>query len=168
MKRTKEELNKHVEELKKHFGNAATIRPSITELIKFFGKDYNDVFVEGTKLYIDLTLFMTAGQDRKEWQKRFNNNPWQPATITYSRGEVMFFTWDNYPKYKEEWIVKDGGTMNAWAKNTYLSTVKYSDIFAKKIERLEKKNPDELYIQTHILTIDNIDGKIEVINDLCE
>jgi len=162
MSMTKEEIKNQIESIRKAFDNFK-LKPSMSNLIDYFGKDYTDVFKKGTKAYIDLDMFFEYDKTRN-WKKLFDNNPWQPITITYRRLDIIFFTWDNYPKYKEEYFME--GTNTAWSKIVYPKEIKYSDLFAKKIKKLLKKDPDELEIQMGVLEIDDMNGEIIVSKDV--
>lgn len=161
-KQTKEELDNKIKALKEIFGEATTIEPTMSNLIKYFGKDYSDVFKKNTKCYINLDIFFKCDKTRN-WKKLFENNPWQPITITYRRLDIIFFTWDNYSKYGEEYFME--GVNTVWSKIIYPKEIKYSDIFAKKIKKLYKKNPNELEIQMGLLEVKDMDGRVNVIKD---
>lgn len=162
---TQEEIKNQIEAIRKVMGKDIYFEPSIAKLTKFFNKDYNDPFTKGVKVWVDLTILFENDKTRK-WKSLFDNEPWQPATITYRRGDILFFKWDNYPKYKEEWICADGSNMNLWNKIMMLQNVKYSVLFKKKIKKLSKKDPDELAIKIGVFDIDTKNGLIKVDNDL--
>lgn len=159
----KEELKEKVEELRKAFGGNNIIVPSISGLIDGLRKDYEDPFKKGVKCVVDLSFFKKHASNASEWKKRFEDD-WQPITITYRRQDVMFFTWDNYPKYKEEYMIV--GASDAWNKRTYLKEVKLSQIFSKKIKRLVDKNFNELVLQISLNEFDNAEGHVTIINDI--
>ena len=110
-----------------------------------------------------MRLFFKFDKTR-QWKKLFGNNPWQPITITYKRQYVIFFKWDNYPKYPEEYFMEESAN-SVWRKSIYPAVIKYSDIFKKKIQRL-KNNQRELAVQIGILTIKDMNGQIEIIKDI--
>lgn len=157
-----EEIKQQIQNIKKTFGDALIIEPTMDELQKWFKKDYVSPFKKGIKCYIDLRFFFKFDNTR-QWEKLFDNNPWQPITITYKRQDVIFFKWDNYPKYAEEYFTEES-TNSVWHKHIYPSIIKYSDIFKKKIQRL-KNNQRELEVQIGILTIKDMNGQIQIIND---
>ena len=157
-----EEVKQQIQNLKKTFGDALIIEPTMDELQKWFKKDYVSPFKKGIKCYIDLRFFFKFDKTR-QWKKLFDNNPWQPIMITYKRQDVIFFKWENYPKYPEEYFMEET-TNSVWCKSIYPAVIKYSDIFKKKIQRL-KNNQRELAVQIGILTIKDMNGKIEIIKD---
>ena len=150
------------EEVKETFGDALIIEPSMYELQKWFKKDYVSPFKKGIRCYIDLRFLFKFDKTR-QWKKLFDNNPWQPIMITYKRQDVIFFKWENYPKYPEEYFMEET-TNSVWCKSIYPAIIKYSDIFKKKIQRL-KNNQRELTVQIGILTIKDMNGQIEIIKD---
>ena len=157
-----EEIKQQIQNLKETFGDALIIEPTMDELQKWFKKDYVSPFKKGIKCYLDLRFFFKFDKTR-QWKKLFDNNPWQPIIITYKRQDVIFFKWENYPKYPEEYFMEDS-TNSVWCKNIYPAVIKYSDIFKKKIQRL-KNNQRELTVQMGILTIKDMNGQIEIIKD---
>ena len=159
----KEELKKKAEELRKAFGGNHVVVPSIDGLIKGMGKDHVDLFKKGTKAIIDLTFFKKNSSNASELKKMFKED-WQPITVTYRRQDVMFFTWDNYPKYKEEYMVV--GATDSWNRKTYLREVRLSEVFSKKIKRLVNKNFDELVLQLSLNEFDDVNGHVTIINDI--
>lgn len=163
--RNKEELKTKVKELRKVFGGNHIIVPSIDGLIEGLGKDYVDLFKKGTKAVVDISLFKKVASNSDEWKKRFKDD-WQPITITYRRQDAVFFTWDNYPKYKEEYMII--GAADSWNKRTYLREIKLSEVFSKKIKRLVDKNFDELVLQLSLNEFDNVNGHVTIINDIEE
>ena len=159
---TKEEISNQINLIKKHFGDVLRIKPSVSELRKYFKDDYSDILGEGTKCLVDLHRFFMFDQSR-DWKGLFNNNPWQNITITYRRCDLVFFTWDDYPQYDEEYF---SYTSSDWPRIVFPKEVKYSDIFKNKIKRMRATNPDELTIQMNVLDIDDLKGKIKVIKDI--
>ena len=160
---TQKEINNQIKSLQKTFGNALVIEPTIDELHKWFKGYYVSPFKRGIKCYIDLKVFFKFDKTR-DWKKMFDNNPWQPVMITYKRQDVIFFKWLNYPKYPEEYFMEESSN-SAWCKSFYPSVIKYSDIFKKKIQHLKSK-PDELAVQIGMLTINDMNGQIEIIKDV--
>lgn len=158
------ETEQQIQNIKDTFGEACVVKPTVYELQKWFKKDYSSPFKKGVKCYLDLRLFLKYDRTR-DWKKLFDNNPWQPIIITYKRQDVIFFEWLNYPKYPEEYFMENV-VNSTWCKIIYPSVVKYSDIFKKKIQRLQKRKPTELEVQIGVLTIDDLNGHIEVIKDL--
>ena len=158
-----EEVKQQIQNIKQAFGSACEIKPHMTELQKWFKKDYVSPFKKGVKCYMDLRLFFNRDKTRN-WKELFDNNPWQPIMITYKRQDVIFFKWENYPKYPEEYFMENS-TNSAWCSNIYPSVIKYSEIFKKKIKRLKDTKPTELAVQMGILTIDDMNGSIEIIKD---
>lgn len=158
-----QDIQKQIQGLKETFGSELIIEPTMNELQKWFKKDYVSPFKKGIKCYLDLRLFFKFDKTR-QWKKLFGNNTWQPITITYKRQDVIFFKWDNYPKYPEEYFMEES-TNSVWRKSIYPAVIKYSDIFKKKIQRL-KNNQRELAVQIGILTIKDMNGQIEIIKDI--
>lgn len=158
-----QDIQKQIQGLKETFGSVLIIEPTMNELQKWFKKDYVSPFKKGIKCYLDLRLFFKFDKTR-QWKKLFGNNTWQPITITYKRQDVIFFKWDNYPKYPEEYFMEES-TNSVWRKSIYPAVIKYSDIFKKKIQRL-KNNQRELAVQIGILTIKDMNGQIEIIKDI--
>ena len=161
-----QEAKQQIQKLKEIFGNACVLEPNMESLQKWFKKDYVSPFKKGMKCYLGLRFFFKYDKTRN-WKELFDNNPWQPIMITYKRQDVIFFKWIDYPKYQEEYFMEDV-VNSVWCKNIYPSVIKYSDIFKKKIRRLQKSKPNELEIQIGILTINDMNGQIEVINDVSE
>jgi hypothetical protein len=159
-----DKTKQQIQSIKETFGNACVIDPNMDNLQKWFKKDYVSPFKKGTKCYIDLRFFFKFDKTRN-WKKLFDNNPWQPVIITYKRQDVIFFKWADYPNYPEEYFMEEA-VNSAWCKNIYPSVIKYSDIFKKKIQRLKKNKPTELEVQIGILTINDMNGQIEIINDV--
>lgn len=158
-----QDIQKQIQGLKETFGSALIMEPTMDELQKWFKKDYVSPFKKGIKCYLDLRLFFKFDKTR-QWKKLFGNNIWQPITITYKRQDVIFFKWDNYPKYPEEYFMEESAN-SVWCKSIYPAVIKYSDIFKKKIQRL-KNNQRELAVQIGILTIKDMNGQIEIIKDI--
>ena len=158
-----QDIQKQIQGLKETFGSALIIEPTMDELQKWFKKDYVSPFKKGIKYYLDLRLFFKFDKTR-QWKKLFDNNHWQPITITYKRQDVIFFKWDNYPKYPEEYFMEELAN-SVWRKSIYPAVIKYSDIFKKKMQRL-KNNQRELAVQIGILTIKDMNGQIEIIKDI--
>lgn len=164
---TKKELDNKVKELSDHFKTGRKISPNIKEIMNFFKDKYNTkIFSKGRLCWIDLDFFFNNSENKKEWRKRFDNNPIQPIKITYKRKDVIFFKWLNYPKYKEEWFVEDKSSLNIWPKIIYPQEIRYSELFYKKIKKLKKKDPEELYIQVNLLELDNFNGLINIEKDV--
>ena len=159
-----EDIQKQIQNIKNAFGNACIINPSMEELHKWFKKDYVSPFKKDIRCYLDLRFFFKFDKTR-DWKKLFDNNPWQPIIITYKRQDVIFFKWENYPKYKEEYFMEEAAN-SIWCNNIYPSIIKYSDIFKKKIQHLKNKNPRELAVQMGILEINDMNGQIEIIKDV--
>lgn len=159
----KEELREQAKAIREAFGGNHVITPSIIGLIEGMRKDFNDPFKKGVKCVVDLSFFKKHSSNASEWKKRFEDD-WQPITITYRRQDVMFFTWDNYPKYKEEYIIV--GASDAWNKKIYLKDIKLSQIFAKKIKRLVDSNFNELVLQLSLNEFDTVKGHVNIINDI--
>lgn len=158
--KTEQELNKKIKEIKESFD--PTLKPSIHGMQQWFKNNYNDIFHEGCKGWINLKVFFN-GPNGSTWKKRFNNVPIQPVTVTYRRCDLLFFTYDNYPKYDEEYFVHDGNSN--WSKNFYPRHIKASELFKNKMYLL-KENIDELYLQSNVIRIDDLDGIIVYENDL--
>lgn len=158
----KEELDKKVEELKKHFGKSRFVELNLANQLKFFKKDFNDkIFSKGKQCFFDLTPMFR----NKTFAKRFDNNPIQPITITYKRCDLIFFKWNNYPKYEEEYFAKS--INGPYSMVCYPFEVKKSELLGKKIKHLiEKKDFEELYIQKRVIDFENYKGLINIIDDL--
>lgn len=161
----KEELKEKAEGLRKAFGGNHIIVPSISGLMDGLRKDYVDLFKKGTKCVVDMQFFKKYASNKDELKKKFEDD-WQPITITYRRQDVMFFTWDNYPNYKEEYMIV--GSSDAWNKKTYLREIKLSEIFSKKIKRLVDKNFNELVLQMSLVEFDDVKGHVNITNDIEE
>lgn len=156
---TTEELKSKYEELLKCFNGKHIIKPSIHNLIHFFKDRYVDVLLEGRKCIVDLE---TARKSSHEYREKFKEDI-QQITIVYRRLNVVFFTWDAYPQYGEEYFIIDGSTL--WCKYIYPKQILLSEIFEKKIISL-KDNQEELRLQISLIEFDNFDGRIEIDNDL--
>lgn len=151
-------LDEKVKKMKEYFGDSLRIKPSIGNLMKFFKNDFNENVICG-RIWIDLSQLMTYGSNAKVMRKRFDNQFWQRAFITYFRKDVVFYKYENYPDYEEEWFsTKD----LIWPDIVYLRDVNIRDLFQKKIARLYEKKWDELYVQIHSFDIDDMNGKINV------
>lgn len=158
--KTEQELNEKIKDLKESFD--PILKPSMNDMQKWFKKEYNDIFYEGRKCLINLRTFFN-GPNGSLWRKRFNNEPIQPVTITYRRCDLVFFTYDKYPTYKEEYFIHDGNS--TWTRNFYPREIKASELFKNKMYLL-KENPNELYLQVNVLTIGDLYGWITYENDL--
>lgn len=158
--KTEQELNEKISQLKESFN--PVLKPSMNSMQEWFKDKYNDIFYENRKCLINLKTFFN-GPNGSSWKKRFDNNPIQPVTVTYRRCDLVFFTYDNYPKYKEEYFVHDGNSN--WSKNFYPREIKASEMFKNKMYLIED-NPDELYLQANVISIDDLNGIIKYENDL--
>lgn len=163
--KSKEELDNQVENLKKYFGNARYLNLNIAEIKNNFKEYFNeDILKLRTKWFIDLSIFFKSA-DGNKWRKRFNNERFQPITITYKRCDLIFFTWDNYLEYGEDYFVIS--TKNNWCKNIYPYEIKKSELFKLKFDHLREIGElEELYIQMRIIDFNNFDNRINVIDDL--
>ena len=83
------------------------------------------------------------------------------SSAAFDMQNCMFDSTKTWKEYFMEEAVN-----SAWCKNIYPSVIKYSDIFKKKIQRLKKNKPTELEVQIGILTINDMNGQIKVINDV--
>ena len=160
MKNTKEELDAKITELRQSFD--PVLQPSMKRMQEWFGSKYNDVFYESRKCWINLTIFFN-GSNGKSWRKKFNNCPIQPVTVTYRRCDLVFFKFDNFPQYGEEYFVHNVSTN--WTKNFYPREIKASELFKNKMYLIEE-NPRELYLQVNVVQIDNLNGIIQYENDI--
>lgn len=151
---TKENLDKKLKEIYDSVGGRVNVSVSYGDLRDFFKKSFNDsIFAVGKKAVVDLSFQMKFASNKSWWQKRFKNNPYQPVTITYRRLDLIFYTYDNFPNYEEEYM----STESKFTKQFYLADVKFSEIFKKK-EHLKKTNPDEWYLQTHLINFKGVPG----------
>jgi len=152
----KEELDKKLAEIHEAIGGKATVDVSYGDLEKFFKKSFNDeMFAVGRKVIIDLSMQMKWASNKAWWRKRFKNNPYQPVTITYRRLDLIFYTYDNFPEYEEEYISTNGDNTNKF----YIADVKVSEIFKGK-EYLKETKPNEWYLQTHLVDFKGVPGVI--------
>lgn len=156
---TTEELRSKYEELLKCFNGKHIIKPSIYNLMHFFKDKYVDVLIEGRKYIVDLE---TARKSSHEYRERFKEDV-QEITIVYRRLNIVFFTWDAYPQYSEEYFIIDESTL--WVKYVYPKQILLSEIFEKKIISLQN-NQDELKLQVSLIEFDNFGGRIKIDNDL--
>lgn len=158
-RKTKEELNKKLEELRSCFG-ALTVKPTLGDLMAFFKESFNkDIVKVGDRLIFDFTqLFFMAG-NKGELYKRFKGKPIQPITVTYIRGSVIFYTYDSEKDGKEEYIDYNSNCN----KYLYLTSIKQSELFKNKLF-LKEKDFDEFYLQVNFLEIN--DERCKYIRDL--
>lgn len=152
-------LVEHYKGLLDFFGGKHEITPSIWQLMDFFKSAYTDIILEGRKCIVDLSRFK---KNSNEYRERFKED-WQPITITYRRQDIVFFTWDNYPQYGEEYFIID--ELNLMTRNTYPQHILLSELYSKKIEWL-KDNERELKLQVSMVEFDDLDGRITIENDL--
>lgn len=162
IKKSKEELDNKVKELKTHFKESTNIECSLDSLMKFFKKSYNkQLFKKGDKCWLNLkTLCKTS----PEYKKIFGNDYIQPITITYKRCDLIFYKFDNYPEIKERYFSED----SHWAKWLYPSELSKKEVQKLKIKKLIDKDPDELYVQLNTIGFDNFNGLIIIKEDLDE
>lgn len=153
-------LKRKYKDLLNFFGGKHKIKPSISELRNYFKDRYVDTILEGRKCVINLT---TLRKTSTEWKKKFKED-WQVITITYRRLDIVFFTWDNYPEYGEEYLIVSDGSV--WTRYVYPQYICLSEIFGKKIETLKNNNINELRLQVSLVEFDNLSNKIDIYNDI--
>jgi len=158
-RKTKEELDKKLEELRSCFG-ALTVKPTLGDLMAFFKESFNrDIVKVGDRLIFDFTqLFFMAG-NKCELYKRFKGEPIQSITVTYIRCSVIFYTYDSEKDGKEEYMDYNSN----WNKYLFLTIVRQSELFKNKMF-LKEKDFDEWYLQTNFLEIN--DEHCKYIRDL--
>lgn len=152
-------LEERYKQLLEFFGGKHEIEPSIRELMFFFKSNYVDIVQPGRKCLVNLRRLKKYSEEDRE---RFKDD-WQPITVTYRRLNIVFFTWDNYPQYGEEYFVIDEN--NFMTRYTYPQHIILSELYSKKIEGL-KDNERELKLQVSMVEFDNLGGKITIENDL--
>lgn len=153
-------IEEKYKELLLFFGDSRTVSPSIYVLKQI--RWIPEMFKKGTKCWLNLEKFKES-YAVKEWANQFEDN-WQPITITYKRGGVMYVKFDDYPKVKEFHFDEDG--WNLFTQNIYLRKIYYSEFFKKKIKKLKDKNIDELKLQVSLFEFDDKNGKVEIVKDV--
>lgn len=157
-------LKEKLENLRKSLGqDYMEVRPSVKSL---FGMSYvPDLFTKKTKCWFNIEPWKGSSTDLGKLAREVVDY-WQPITITYKRCGIIFFKFDNYPKFGEDYFHED--SMNYYTTNIYPRKIEMSKFFKNKIKRLKEKNPDELKLQVSFLKLDDMEGRIEIVNDLDE
>lgn len=147
MKKTKEQLDAQIEELRNTFGNLL-FASNMRDLQKLFKDKFNRGIVQiGDHLVFDFkSLFGISPKIRKQ----FKNDPIQSITVTYLRLDIIFFVYDKHPEMGEQYIMWDAD----WMKWLYPIEIKQSILFANKAY-LKEKNPNEYYIQVNSFDFNN-------------